>query len=405
MAIPTQIKGFQFAGVYAGIKENPNKLDLAIIYSEVPCTIAAAFTSNRLKAAPVLLGLKQIKSGKAQAIIINSGNANVATGKAGMKAAEEMVKITATALNLSPSLVYVSSTGKIGVPFPIHKISPGVQKAVATLSSDNLPQAAEAIITTDQFVKIDGLKDRVKGAEYTLVGFAKGAGMIEPAMKGPSTKHATMLGYFMTDLAIEAKTLQSLFNRVVESTFNRISVDGDMSTNDTAMILANGLAGNPPKKLSKKDLESFEKNLTKLAKSLALKIVEDGEGATKVVEILIKNAKNSQEAKTIAYRVARSQLVKTSFFGEDPNWGRLIAAVGYSDATFDPSRVDIYYDKVRVAAAGISTGAETERQAHEVMKNRAFKVTIDLKQGKGEFGVWVSDLTTEYVKLNAEYRT
>jgi glutamate N-acetyltransferase / amino-acid N-acetyltransferase len=214
-----------------------------------------------------------------------------------------------------------------------------------------------------------------------------------------------MLAYFMTDLAVSAKVLQPILNRVVEATFNRITVDGDMSTNDTALILANGKTGNPPLKAGSKEAKDFEKNLTEVALKLALQMVEDGEGATKVVELVVKGAKNQAVAREIAYRVGRSQLVKTSFFGQDPNWGRLLAAIGYSGAPFDPSKVDIYYGPVKAAAGGIATTPEADRQAHEVMTNKHFTVTLDLKMGKGSFRIWTSDLTTDYVKLNAEYRT
>lgn len=402
-----KVRGFQFSGLHVGIKENPNRFDLAIIYSEVPFQVAGTFTTNKAQAAPVILDLKKIKKGVGQAVILNSGNANACTGRLGMKNAQEMVEETARQLKVSPDLVYVSSTGKIGVQMPMEKVKAGIEKAVSLLNADGALNAAQAILTTDKFQKIHSITDRIGKTEYTLLGFAKGAGMIEPAMKGPSSgpPHATMLGFFMTDLHIPAKLLQAMLNRVTEATFNRITVDGDVSTNDTALLMANGKAGNKPLKAGSKEAKAFEKNLEEVARYLSLKMVEDGEGATKVVEVFVKGAKNDTEARRIAYSVGRSPLVKTSFFGQDPNWGRLLAAIGYSGATFDPYKVDIYYDSVKVAASGVATTKEADRAAHEVMKAPTFKVTLDLKKGKGSFRLWTSDLTIDYVKLNAEYRT
>jgi glutamate N-acetyltransferase/amino-acid N-acetyltransferase len=291
----------------------------------------------------------------------------------------------------------------------MEKIGAGLKKAVSALDSDSLSSAAKAILTTDKFIKIYGTTAFLGKKKVSLVGFGKGAGMIEPAMRpashGSSARHATMLAYFMTDLAIPSKALQAIFNRVVDATFNRITVDGDMSTNDTALILANGLAGNKPLRLNSREAKAFEKKLEEVARALALKMVEDGEGATKVVEIFVKNAKNEAEAKRVAYAVGRSPLVKTSFFGQDPNWGRILAAIGYSGATFDPSRVDIYYGPVRVVAYGIGKKGEADRKAHEVMKSPTFTVTLDLKKGKGTYRIWTSDMNYDYVKLNADFST
>ncbi len=406
--IPTQVKGFKFAGIRSGIKEKSKKLDLALIFSQTPCAVAGSFTTNRAKAAPVLLGLKTIPSGKGQAVIINSGNANACTGALGLRNAKKMIEATAKALNLSSDLVFVASTGKIGIQLPMEKILQGIPEAVECLSDsqDSLSLAAQSILTTDQFAKIHGVRGKIKNKPYTIVGFAKGAGMIEPAMKPASSSlHATMLGFIMTDAAIPAKLLQEMLDRIVETTFNRITVDGDMSTNDTALLLANGCAENEPLSAGSAEAKKFEKNLKEVCETLALKMVEDGEGATKVVKILIKGAKNEEDARKIAYSVGRSELVKTSFFGQDPNWGRLLAAVGYSRATVDPSKVDIYYGSVRVASRGMATNAEAEHKAHEVMKAPRFTVTIHLKQGKSGFELWTSDLNYDYVKLNAEYRT
>lgn len=387
---------------------------MALIYSELPCRVAGLFTINRAKAAPVLLDEKKIKKGYAQAVIINSGNANACTGTQGLKNGEQMIKKAASVLGISPDLVFVSSTGKIGIQLPMEKILKGVSQAASELSEVGLPKAAQAILTTDFFSKIQGVKGKIGNKEYSIVGFAKGAGMIEPQMRGAtfagkarkrSSSHATMLGFFMTDLNIESKILQKIFSRVVDRTFNRITVDGDMSTNDTALLLANGLAGNSLIRKWDNRAKEFEKNLEEVAHALALQMVEDGEGATKVVEIEIKGVRSEKEGRQIAYAVGRSQLVKTSFFGQDPNWGRLLAAAGYSGATFDPSKVDIYYGPVKIVSEGMATTPQADAQAHEVMKAKFFKISFDFQQGKKSFRIWTSDLNFDYVKLNAEYRT
>ncbi len=403
-----RVKGFKFAGIHAGIKENPNKKDLSIIYSEVPCQIAATYTTNLAKAAPVILDEKKMKKGLCQAIIMNSGNANACTGDLGIKNAQKMIDETAKALNISSDLVFVSSTGKIGVQMPIEKISRGIRKIVSFLDPSSIEEAARGILTTDFFPKIAFVKGKIGKTSYSIAGFAKGAGMIEPAMKGPTSSgqlHATMLGYFLTDLNISAKVLQQIWNKVVDETFNRITVDGDMSTNDTAILLANGLAGNSALRFNSKEAKQFEENLKKVATDLALKMVEDGEGATKVVELNIQGARSEAEAKRIAYKVGRSQLVKTSFFGEDPNWGRLLAAVGYSGEKVNPEKVDIYYGKVKLVSKGLGLQKTAERRAHQVMKAKHFPITIHLNQGKSSYRIWTSDITYDYVKLNAEYRT
>ncbi len=398
--IITQAKGFHFAGLYCGIKESSKKMDLALIYSTVPAIAVASFTTNLAKAAPVLVDEIQMKSGKAQAILINSGNANACTGEKGLQNAWSMLKQTAEQLKIPEKLVLISSTGKIGVQLPLKKISQGIKQIAPELSPLSLEDAAKAILTTDLFPKFYGVKAKCAGKEYSIIAFAKGAGMIEPAMK-----HATMLGYFMTDLNIARPLLRKIFSRVIDRTFNRISVDGDMSTNDTAILLANGLAENEQLKEMNSDAEIFEKKLEEVAQYLALKMVEDGEGATKVVEIRIEGAKNEKEARLAAYSVARSELVKTSFFGQDPNWGRVFAAVGYSGATFDPKKIDIYYGKVKLVSKGVSTAGNSEAKAHEVMKAPYFTVRVQLNKGDGFFRMWTSDLNYNYVKINAEYRT
>lgn len=394
MKIP---KGYRFSGIAAGIKETGKK-DLALVISEVPAVAVAAFTTSLAPAAPVQLGKKLLRSHRCQAVVINSGNANAATGARGLRDARKTQTQTARLLQISPSLVVVSSTGKIGTPLPMGKVAKGISPLVKGLSRDHFQRAAEAILTTDQSVKIGGFSGTVGGKGYSLVAFAKGAGMVEPHMKC-----ATMLAYFLTDLKMAPRELNIIFQNAVEQSFNRITIDGDMSTNDTALLMANGLAGN--KTISARDKRYFSAQLTRLMQDLARQMVADGEGATKVVRVEVKGAKNNDQARKIAYAVGNSQLVKTSFFGQDPNWGRLVGAAARAGAAFDPDRVNVSYGGVHVARRGVSTGPKAEGRAKQVMKKRDFTVTLDLHLGAGSHWIWVSDLTVDYVKLNANYRT
>lgn len=394
MKIP---KGYRFSGIAAGIKETGKK-DLALIVSVVPAVAVATFTTSLAPAAPVQLGKKLLRSHRCQAVVINSGNANAATGARGLQDARKTQAQTARLLKISPSLVVVSSTGKIGTPLPMAKVIKEISPLVEQLSSEHFQKAAEAILTTDQSVKTGGFSGNAGGKDYSLVAFAKGAGMVEPHMKG-----ATMLAYFLTDLQISVRDLDPIFQNAVEQSFNRITIDGDMSTNDTALLMANGLAGN--KTISARDKRYFSTQLTRLTQDLARQMVADGEGATKVVCIEVRGAKNNDQARKIAYAVGNSQLVKTSFFGQDPNWGRLVGAAARAGAAFDPDRVDVSYGGVHVARRGVSTGPKAEGSAKQVMKKRDFTVTLDLYLGAGSHWIWASDLTIGYVKLNANYRT
>jgi glutamate N-acetyltransferase/amino-acid N-acetyltransferase len=391
------IPGFQFSGISAGIKEGKIP-DLALIYSEVPATVVGAFTVSKVQAAPVLVSKKNIRSGLCRAVIVNSGNANACTGARGLRDARAMAAATARHLKVPQGQVLVCSTGKIGIPLPIHKILKKIPEAVRRLSPHNLSRSARAILTTDDSIKVASREGSIRGKPYRLVGFAKGAGMIEPHM-------ATMLAYVMTDAFVPRTVLKVLFKNCVDETFNRITVDGDTSTNDTALVLANGLAGNRPFELRTPECRRFAQNLYEVMESLAREMVADGEGATKCVTIKVRGAANEEEARKIAYVVGNSLLVKTSFFGEDPNWGRIFAAAGRSGATLHPDRVDIFYDKVCVARRGVSTGPERDREAKKVLKKKAFSVTIDVRIGRGQFEIYASDLTLDYVKLNSCYRT
>lgn len=395
------VPGFRFSGIKAGIKK-ADKPDLALIYSEVPSVAAAAFTTNLTQAAPVTVSMKNIASGTCRAIVVNSGNANACTGTRGMRDAVAMTRAAAKALKLSDRQVLVCSTGKIGVPMPMGKILSKIPAAAKALSPDGLLDAAEAILTTDNGVKVARASGTISGKTYTIAGFAKGAGMIAPEMK---VGHATMLAYVLTDALVSKDVLTALFKKGVADTFNRVTVDGDMSTNDTAVVIANGLAGNRPFKAASAEGRKFAANLHTVMESLARQMVMDGEGATKCVAIEVKGMKNDADAKKIAFAIANSPLVKTSFFGQDPNWGRVLGAAGRAGATLKPDKVDIFYGKVCVARKGRSTGEAADRKAKGVMKHPAFTVTVDGHMGRGTFRVYSSDLTLEYVKINSCYRT
>ena len=390
-----RVPGFYFASLAAGIKAN-RKPDLTLIVCDRPAKATAVFTTNRLKAAPVLQGQKAIRDGKLQALLINAGCANAATGDQGLKNAFASAKSVAHHLKISDTSVLVSSTGKIGVQLPIEKIVVALPKAVIQLSSEGFDAAAKAIMTTDAFPKVHAVRGKIGGQSYTVAGMAKGAGMIEPHM-------ATMLAYIFTDLDLPVAAMKRAFKLAVEASFNSISVDGDTSTNDTAVLLASGASKIPSLKPGSSNFKQFERDLLEVCQRLAWMMVQDGEGATKVAQIRVKGAKNPVSAKKIAYTIARSPLVKTSFFGEDPNWGRVFAAVGYSGETFDPSRVDIFYGSVALVKNGAPTPAPSREKAHRLMLKDHFQVLVDLKQGRGEAEVWTSDLGHGYVKINAEY--
>jgi glutamate N-acetyltransferase/amino-acid N-acetyltransferase len=311
-----------------------------------------------------------------------------------------MVRETARQLKAPLNHVLVCSTGKIGIPLPIGRIVRGIPGAVRSLSEGRFVEAARAILTTDQGPKTAYFKGRIGGKTFHLAGFAKGAGMISPRLK-----QATMLAFFFTDLSVSRSCLSQVFQLCVDQTFNSITVDGDTSTNDTVLLMANGLAGNRPIQRGTSAAKLFEKALREVMRELALKIVEDGVGGTKCVRIEVKGAKNNREAELIARTIGNSPLVKTAFFGEDPNWGRILAAIGRAPATCDPNRTDLYYNGVRVVKKGVGTGVVQETRAKKVMKNRKFQVTVDLHLGEGRGCIWASDLTLDYVKLNSHYRT
>ncbi|MHB8123353.1 MAG: bifunctional glutamate N-acetyltransferase/amino-acid acetyltransferase ArgJ [Desulfuromonadaceae bacterium] len=391
------IQGFLFSTVEAAIKKAGRK-DLALIFSEVPATAAAVFTTSSVKAAPVLLSHEHIANGSARAIIVNSGNANACTGEQGMKDARETVELVAQALGITSTDVQVCSTGVIGVPMPMERIRPAITPLVDGLTCGTLDDIAQAIMTTDTFPKMEARSGQADGVSYTVAGIAKGAGMIMPNM-------ATMLSFIITDAAIEPAYLQRAFRRAVESSFNAITVDGDMSTNDTCLIMANGMAGNPVVKEGSAEGNAFAAILSDVLLSLAKQIVKDGEGATKFVEIRVNGAINDADAKRAAMAIANSSLVKTAFFGQDANWGRIFAAVGYSGAEVDQSLLSLRFDDVCMARNGIFAGGDAEARGTEVLKQKEFTVSVDLGIGSGTATVYTSDLTHEYVSINADYRS
>ncbi len=388
-------RGFLFSTVEAAIKK-PGRKDLAMIYSEHESVMAGMFTTNSVKAAPVRLDMKLIGKGTGRAVIVNSGNANACTGAQGMKDAVEMGKLAAKVKGIKADEVYVCSTGVIGTPLPMGRIRPQIDILVGGLGNATMDDVAAAIMTTDTFPKIAAKRKKIGNKMITITGICKGAGMIQPNM-------ATMLSFIVTDAVIDKPALDAALRQAVGRSFNRITIDGDMSTNDTVLIMANGAAGNETIKMKSKGYQVFEGALTELAYKLSELIVRDGEGATKLVEVEVKNAKSERDAEKGAFAIANSLLVKTAIYGNDANWGRLMAALGYSGIALKEEKTDIYLNGLQVARNGITTGVDKE--ANDRLKDKRIKIVADLHLGKGNAKVLTCDLTEGYVKINAEYRT
>lgn len=392
------IPGFLASATWAGIKKKGLK-DLTLIFSERPATAAGVFTKNRIKAAPVILDKRRIKRGLCQAILINSGIANSCTGKKGLEDAILSARMVANGLKIPEKLVLVSSTGIIGQSLKIHLIKKAIPTLIKDLSRDGFLAAAQAITTTDTFPKISQRFGEIEGKKFSVLGIAKGAGMIMPHL-------ATMLAFILTDAVIEPYALKNALQRAVDQSFHKITVDGDTSTNDMVLALANGLAGNKIiDKNSFRNLDRFEDTFTWVLADLAKMIVKDGEGATKFVTVRVCGARSKREAKGVGFTIANSTLTKTAWFGEDPNWGRIMAAIGRSGIPIDPYKIDISFDKVKVTKGGISTGTKYEKFAKKVLKKDSFTITINLNRGSSEETLFTCDLTPDYVKLNAAYRT
>lgn len=397
--IPSNFKvpGFLASGISAGLKKNRQK-DLALLYSEVPSAVAGVFTTNRVKAAPVLLSMERVRSGSARAVLINSGSANACTGKQGLADIHRLSKFITSSLKVREESVLFASTGVIGKPLPMPLIETNLPLLVASLSPDGLGDAAQAIMTTDTFPKVAIRRETVNGREVTLAGIAKGAGMIGPRM-------ATLLSFVLSDASISPQALRQSLKDGVQRSFNRITVDGDTSTNDTLLVLANGKAGNRKIVVRTPGYRKFSTLLNDLLFSLAKMIASDGEGATKLVEILVQGARTDSEAERVARAVANSPLVKTAFFGEDANWGRILCAAGYSGAPIDPNRVDIFFDDVDIVRRGQGTGPEKESRATSVMKKREYVVRLNLHRGKKSTSIFTTDFSYDYVRINASYRS
>lgn len=391
------VQGFKAWGIHCGIKKTDRK-DLAIIYSDREAAMAGVFTRNRVKAAPVLVDMARVKSGKGQAIIANSGGANACTGKRGLADAKATAEIAARELGVKPDAVYVASTGVIGEFLPMARIGTGISTAAGLLASNGWEQAAEAIMTTDIYPKMHIVQEEIGGRTVTVGGIAKGSGMIHPDM-------ATMLCFMVTDAVVSAPVLKKALSAVTERYFNNITVDGDTSTNDMILCMANGAAGNKRMAPGSKDLKKFLACVDAVGRSLAMQVVRDGEGATKFVEITVRNAKTPAEAKRAATAVAGSSLVKTALFGEDANWGRIMAALGASGVDMDETRTDIFIGKTKIVEKGLGQGKAADRDAGLALKQREIQIAIDLHKGKAQATVWTCDLSSEYVKINAAYQS
>ncbi len=390
--------GFRGAAVAAGIKKAEGALDLALIFSDAPQTTAAGtFTTNVAAAAPVLVSRRNLKAsrGHARAVIVNSGNANACTGNVGLHAAEETARETAKQLGLPPQEVLVASTGVIGVSLDIKLIRDKLAALKGGLSIDNAPAVARAIMTTDTFPKCCVLRAKIEGRTVHLAGIAKGAGMIQPRM-------ATMLSFITTDAAVPPRVLQSALYAAVRVSFNRVTVDGDTSTNDSVIALASGVSQLPVRQHAK-TASQFLGGLTELCQRLAKMIAKDGEGATKLVTIDVVGARTPSDAERIARAIANSPLVKTAIAGSDANWGRIICAAGYSGAKFDATRVDLYVNDLALCHKGLDAGFD-EAAAKKELDKKELTIRLDLHHGKASARMWTCDLTHEYIDINGAYR-
>ncbi len=400
----TAPKGYKAAGIRAGIKAGKTNKDMAMIYSECLANTAGTFTRNIVKAAPVLWDKKVVEEQKAaQAVIINSGIANACTGDGGYEDAKKMAQLTADALNINQEHVLVASTGVIGFRLPMDVIASGIDslKDVISDSRQSADDAATAILTTDTHKKEIALQFEIGGTTITMGGMCKGSGMIHPNM-------GTMLGFITTDLDISQPLLEKALKENIEDTFNMVSVDGDTSTNDTVLIMANGLAGNKKIDTEGASYEEFKKALNEVNTFLAKQIAGDGEGATRLFQVDVKGAADTDTAKMLAKSVVTSSLTKCAIYGKDANWGRILCAMGYSGAKFDPNKVDIMIESEKGNIQLVSNGMATdfdEEQATEILSPEVVTAVVDVKSGDGKATAWGCDLTYDYVKINADYRS
>ncbi|WP_188615480.1 bifunctional glutamate N-acetyltransferase/amino-acid acetyltransferase ArgJ [Lysinibacillus alkalisoli] len=389
-------KGFKAAGMHCGLKHK--KKDLALLVSDVPASVAGVFTTNAIQAAPLSVTKKVVyETKKMQAMIVNSGNANACTGKQGLVDALEMQTLTAQKLNIAENLVGVCSTGVIGETMKMKPIQQGVAALVVDDCLENAIDFAQAILTTDTVMKNTSYTTIIDGKEVIIAGVAKGSGMIEPNM-------ATMLGFITTDANIDSPMLQMALSQITDCTFNAITVDGDTSTNDTVIIMANGLAQNKPLTPEHPEWHKFYTTLQMVAEDLAKMIAKDGEGATKLIEVNVTGAKTDEEARKIAKTVVGSPLVKTAVFGADANWGRVIAAVGYSGAVVDPEKIGIKIGDKMLVESGEPVHF-SEEELMQILKQQEVKIDVALHIGDGKGTAWGCDLTYDYVQINASYRS
>jgi glutamate N-acetyltransferase/amino-acid N-acetyltransferase len=393
-----RVKGFRFAGVHGGVKKG-DALDMGLIAAEQPVTAAGVFTTNRVRAAPVVISERRLLGGSCQAVLVNSGNANACTGRQGREAALTLTRATAAVLGVPQALVVPASTGVIGVQLPGEKMMAAIAPLVDDLSEAGAARFSRAIMTTDRGPKVARAEVKVGWTKCHILGVAKGAGMIHPNM-------ATTLGFVTTDVSINRTTLRRMLVRAAEQTFNRVTVDGDTSTNDSIYALASGAATERPVVEKSAAGGKFADALTEVLETLAKKIVADGEGAEHLVRIEVQGAKSDGDAVQIARTIASSQLVKTALHGCDPNWGRILAAAGRSGAGFNPDHVSVKIGQVSIFEDGVPVmTAKTEAKAASAMKRREYAINVVVGRGRGLGHYWTCDLGHEYVRINADYRT
>lgn len=398
----TAAQGFMASGDHIGIKTK--RKDMAMVYSKEPCVYAGAFTQNVVKAAPVHWNQAILEKGNpVHAIVVNSGNANAATGLQGEKDVADTASFVSQALGVSNKEVLVCSTGVIGVPMPMDIIKEGVPTVARELedSLEGGEAAAEAILTTDTVKKTIAVESQIGTCSFTIGGMSKGAGMIHPNM-------ATLLGFVTTDVAITKEMLQKALGKVIQTTFNMITVDGDTSTNDSVLVLANGLAGNPIIDREGEAFDTFYEALFEVCQYLAVSIVRDGEGATKLLEVRLSGARNFEEGKCLAKSILTSNLVKTAFFGEDANWGRIFCAMGYSGVAFDPNQVNIKIESLKGSQEMLKSGlpvAFNEEKAKQILEEKEITILIEMGEGDTTVTAWGCDLSYDYVKINGDYRS
>ncbi len=397
----TAAKGFTASGIHVGIRKNKEKKDLALVWSEKPCSAAAAYTTNQVKGQPLLVTMEHLADGRAQAIIVNSGNANTCTGEAGIAAARRMAALVAERLPIPATDVVVASTGVIGQQLDVSVIEAGMEQLVAGLSKTGNIDAREAIMTTDTVKKEIAVQFEIGEHTVTIGAMAKGSGMIHPNM-------ATMLSFVTTDCAISPAMLQKAISASVTKTYNRVSVDGDTSTNDMVVVLANGMAGNSYIESEGADYRAFYEGLNWLNTQLARMIARDGEGATKLIECTVESAADEAKAEELAKGVICSSLVKTAIFGADANWGRILCALGYTRKDFDPNKVDIAFESasgyIEVCKNGVPLPF-SEEKAKKILSYQEVTIYVTMNEGDAQATAWGCDLTYEYVRINGDYRT